>query len=70
MDRIEGGRPKRLLTLNSCWGVGAVSCHNHTSTICGSSSGGRFNWIKPGYKLRTRLRTSLSDLELIESLDL
>ena len=55
-------------TLNSCRRVGAVARHNHTSTIWGSSSGGRFNWIKPGYKLRKRFRTSLSDLELIDSL--
>jgi hypothetical protein len=54
-------------TAVSCWCVRAVG-HNHTSTTCGSSSGGRFNWIKPGYKLRKRFRTSLSDLELIDSL--
>ena len=40
--------------------------HNHTSTICGSSSGRRFNWIKPRYRLRKTFRTSLSDLELID----
>jgi hypothetical protein len=27
--------------------LGSAVRHNHTSTICGSSSGGRFNWIKP-----------------------
>jgi hypothetical protein len=55
-------------SLNSCRCVRAVARHNHTSTMCGSSSGGRFNWIKPGYRLRKRFRTSLSDLELIDSL--
>jgi hypothetical protein len=39
-----------------------------TSTISGSSSGGRFNWIKPRYRLRKTFRTSLNDLELIDSL--
>jgi hypothetical protein len=48
--------------------IWAVARHNHTSTICGSSSGGRFNWIKLRYRLRKTYRTSLSDLELIDSL--
>jgi hypothetical protein len=30
--------------------------------------GGRFNWIKPGYRLCKTFRTSLSDPELIDPL--
>ena len=64
-----GGVASNRAKLQSCSCLArAVARHNHTSTICGSSLGGLFNWIKPEYRLRKTFRTSLSDLELIDSL--
>ena len=44
-----------------------VSVDGVITTISGPSSGRRFNWIKPRYRLRKTFRTSLNDLELIDS---
>ena len=54
----------RMATLNSCWCVCAIARHNHTSTTCGSSSGGASTGSSPGTSSArgfARPSTTLSD---------